>query len=233
MSEAQKGIILFDLDDTILDFRTAERRAIKTTFEEMGIDSSDDTLRRYSEINMSCWHKLEKGEMTRGEVLISRFEMLFAEMGVEQSACDAQHRYEQLLGGGHYFVPGAPELLEELDEKYDLYIISNGVAATQAKRIESAGIAKYFKDIFISELIGFNKPSREFFEVCFSRIPGFARPRALIVGDSLSADIRGGQNAQVATCWLNMYGEEPGEIRPDHTIRSLSELPALVEKIFA
>ena len=233
MYDKRMGIILFDLDDTILDFRTAERNAISSTFEKLGIDSSERTLRRYSEINISCWHKLERGEMTRAEVLISRFEKLFSELGIERSAYEAQSLYEQFLGNGHYFVPGAPELLETLYGKYELYIISNGVAATQKKRIASAGIAKYFNDIFISEHIGFNKPSKEFFEACFSRIPRFRREDALIVGDSLSADIRGGVNSGVATCWLDPDGEKTEDIKPDYSIRSLSELPELLERIFA
>ena len=233
MSEGVRKKILFDLDDTILDFRTAEKNAIRQTFEEAGIPAGESVLRRYSEINLSCWQALERGEMTRAEVLVGRFERLFREMGLDLPAQEVQDRYEALLEGGHYFIPGAPELLEQLFPLYDLYLISNGNLVTQQCRLKSAGIAPYFKGIFISERIGANKPSPAFFDECFRSIPGFCRKDAVIVGDSLSSDIRGGINAGVRTCWFNPDGASAApDLRPDYEIRALSELPALLERIF-
>lgn len=225
--------ILFDLDDTILDFRTAERNAIRQTFEEFSLPADEAVLRRYSEINLGCWQRLELGTMTRDEVLVGRFELLFRELGLEASARAVQDRYESLLESGHYFVPGAPELLETLYPLYDLYLISNGNLVTQQCRLKSAGIAPYFRDIFISEVIGANKPSLAFFEACFAAIPDFRREDAVIVGDSLSSDIRGGLNAGVRTCWFNPDGiRAEGELRADYEFRALSELPALLTRIF-
>ena len=225
--------ILFDVDDTILDFHTAERNAIRQSFEELGIPVDETVLRRYSEINIACWRKLEKGEMTRDEVLVGRFEKLFEEMGVAFSARTAQDRYEALLESGHYFMPGAPELLETLFPRYDLYLVSNGNITTQDSRLKSAGIGPYFKDVFISERIGVNKPARAFFDACFAAIPGFRKEDALIVGDSLSSDILGAINAGVASCWYNPAGLSAEDaIRPDYEVRSLGELPPLLEKIF-
>ena len=225
--------ILFDLDDTILDFHTAERNSIRQTFTEFGIPVSETVLRRYSEINLACWQRLELGEMTREEVLVGRFETLFREMAVDLPAESVQARYEALLESGHYFVPGAPELLEELFPVYDLYLVSNGNLITQESRLKSAGISPYFKDIFISEKIGVNKPARAFFEACFAAIPGFRREDAVIVGDSLSSDIRGGINAGVATCWFNPSRlPAAGDIRPDYEFHALGELPGLLEEIF-
>lgn len=233
MEERARKKILFDLDDTILDFRTAEKTSIRRTFEEFGIPADEAVLRRYSEINLGCWQQLELGAMTREEVLVGRFEQLFREMGIAFPACAVQERYESLLESGHYFVPGAPELLEELFPKYDLYLISNGNLVTQESRLKSAGIAPYFKGIFISEAIGANKPSPAFFDACFAAVPGFRREDALIVGDSLSSDIRGGLNAGVRTCWFNPDGAiAVGETIPDFEIRSLDELPALLETVF-
>ena len=144
----------------------------------------------------------------------------------------AQASYEYLLGIGHYFVDGAEELLEALKDKYELYIVSNGNASVQDRRLKSAGIIPYFKDIFISERVGFNKPSAEFFEACFERIPGFEKDKAVIVGDRLSSDILGGINAGVKTCWFNPRGDAPDpDIPADYEIKHLSELPALLESI--
>lgn len=233
MEKRARKKILFDLDDTILDFRTAERNSIRQCFEEFGIPCSESLLRRYSEINIGCWQQLETGAMTREEVLVGRFELLFRELGIDLPARAVQDRYEALLESGHYFVPGAPELLEELYPKYDLYLISNGNLVTQESRLKSAGIAPYFKGIFISEQIGVNKPSAAFFDACFAEIPGFRREDAVIVGDSLSSDIRGGINARVRTCWFNPDGAAAaGDLRPDYEFRSLCELPALLDQIF-
>lgn len=225
--------IFFDVDDTLLDFRTAERNAISAAFRDFLLPVNEAVLRRYSEINLSCWEALERGMMTRGEVLVRRFEMLFAELGVEAAAEQVQDRYEALLESGQYFVPGAPELLETLFPRYNLYLISNGNTVTQECRLKSAGIGPYFKGIFISEQIGANKPSKTFFDACFAAIPDFRREDAVIVGDSLTSDILGGINAGVKTCWFNP-AHLPGRdgIRPDHEFSELSELPGLLESIF-
>lgn len=226
--------ILFDLDDTILDFHTAERHALKAAFDKLAIASDDELLSRYSEINAWCWQQLELGKMTREEVLVSRFEKLFREKGIDCDARMAQDCYEGFLENGHFFVPGAPELLEKLYPKYDLYLVSNGNTVTQESRLKSAGIAPFFKGIFISEQIGVNKPDRKFFEACFSEIPDFRAEDAVIVGDSLTSDIRGGINAGIRTCWFNPgHKPERDDIKADYLFHTLSELPTLLETIFA
>ena len=224
--------ILFDVDDTLLDFGKAEAAAIRKTFERIGIPVTEELIRRYSEINAQQWARFEKGEITRERLLTERFDILFSELGINVPSEMAQASYEYLLGIGHYFVDGAEELLEALKDKYELYIVSNGNASVQDRRLKSAGIIPYFKDIFISERVGFNKPSAEFFEACFKRIPGFEKDKAVVVGDRLSSDILGGINAGVRTCWFNPKGEAPDpDIPADYEIKHLSELPALLERI--
>ena len=224
--------ILFDVDDTLLDFGKAEAAAIRKTFERIGIPVTEELIRRYSEINAQQWARFEKGEITREKLLTERFDILFSELGINVPSEMAQASYEYLLGIGHYFVDGAEELLEALKDKYELYIVSNGNASVQDRRLKSAGIIPYFKDIFISERVGFNKPSAEFFEACFKRIPGFEKDKAVVVGDRLSSDILGGINAGVRTCWFNPKGEAPDpDIPADYEIKHLSELPALLESI--
>ena len=224
--------VLFDVDDTLLDFGKAEAAAIRKTFERIGIPVTDELIRRYSEINAQQWSRFEKGEITREKLLTERFDILFSELGINVPSEMAQASYEYLLGIGHYFVDGAEELLEALKYKYELYIVSNGNASVQDRRLKSAGIIPYFKDIFISERVGFNKPSAEFFEACFERIPGFEKDKAVIVGDRLSSDILGGMNAGVKTCWFNPRGDAPDpDIPADYEIKHLSELPALLESI--
>lgn len=224
--------VLFDVDDTLLDFGKAEAAAIRKTFERIGIPVTDELIRRYSEINAQQWSRFEKGEITREKLLTERFDILFSELGINVPSEMAQASYEYLLGIGHYFVDGAEELLEALKDKYELYIVSNGNASVQDRRLKSAGIIPYFKDIFISERVGFNKPSAEFFDACFEHISGFEKDKAIIVGDRLSSDILGGINAGVKTCWFNPNGEEPDpDIPADYEIKHLGELPALLESI--
>lgn len=224
--------VLFDVDDTLLDFGKAEAAAIRKTYERIGIPVTDELIRRYSEINAQQWSRFEKGEITREKLLTERFDILFSELGINVPSEMAQASYEYLLGIGHYFVDGAEELLEALKDKYELYIVSNGNASVQDRRLKSAGIIPYFKDIFISERVGFNKPSAEFFEACFEHIPGFEKDKAVIVGDRLSSDILGGINAGVKTCWFNPRGDAPDpDIPADYEIKHLSELPALLESI--
>ena len=222
--------ILLDLDDTILDFGAAERVAISKTFRDLGLEPTEELLQRYSDINIAQWEAFERGELQRDEVLTRRFELLFAEMGLSFDAQSTENRYRAYLGVGHYFVEGAVELLEYLSSRYDLYIASNGVADTQSTRLESAQIEKYFKAIFISETTGHHKPEKEYFDYCFARIENFDPETTLIVGDSLTSDIRGGLNAGIKTCWFNPKGKPARpDILPHFEIRSLRELQELLK----
>lgn len=228
-----RPFIFLDLDDTILDFHWAEHRALRKAMGEMGLDPTDELLDRYSAINRQQWELLEDGRITREEVLLSRFEILFGERGIGLSAAELRDRYESQLCFGYRFLPGAEEMLDELRGKVRLYLASNGSAAIQHARLKSAGLSGLFDGVFISEEMGVNKPSTAYFDLCFSKIPGFSRERALMVGDSLSSDIRGGLRAGIRTCWLNPGGKPPrADITPDYEIRDLSELPPLIDRVF-
>lgn len=228
-----RPFVFLDLDDTILDFHWAERRALTAALLHAGIEPTEELLRRYSEINLRQWELLELGQITREAALLRRFEILFREWDIHASAAAVHNDYESRLAIGHCFVPGAREMLDSLQGRCRLYLASNGSAAVQAGRIASAGIEPLFQDIFISEELGADKPSREYFTRCFARIPGFSPANAMMVGDSLTSDIRGGINAGIKTCWFNPIGK-PGreDIVPDFQIRHLSELPSLLERVF-
>ena len=228
-----KPLIFFDLDDTILDFHWAERRALTRTFREAGLEPGEELLDRYSDINRSQWELLERGILSRDQVLVRRFALLFAERGIEADPAEIGRRYEELLGDGHRFLPGAEELLKALQGRARLFLASNGCAAVQRSRIVSAGIAPFFEDLFISELVGADKPSEDYFSRCFARIPDFEAKRSLMVGDSLTSDVLGGLRAGMHTCWLNPGGR-PGraDIVPEYEIRELSQLPALIDRLF-
>lgn len=226
--------VLFDLDDTLFDFHKAEKIALTKTLVHFGIDPTEETLALYSTINAAHWKRLELGEISREEVKVGRYRELFKTIGVECDPVKATAYYESMLAIGHYFMPGAPELLEELYRKYRLYIVSNGTAKVQEGRIGSSGITKYMDGIFISQILGANKPDKQFFDICFAEIPDFSLSETVIIGDSLSSDIKGGINAGITTVWFNPKRiENDNNIKPDYTIKELSEVPGLLSQISA
>lgn len=224
--------VFFDLDDTLLDFAQAEAAALRRTLAEMDAPADDGVLARYHAINAAQWRLLEERRLTREQVLVGRFDILFGELGLHRSARETCERYEGHLAEGHWFIPGAEALLEELSPLYDLYLASNGTAEVQYRRLESAGILRFFRGVFISQEMGADKPSPAFFEKCFAAIPGFSRDSAVMVGDSLTSDIRGGAGAGLRTCWFNPHGTPPRpDIVPDYEISDLSQLPPLLRTL--
>ena len=225
--------ILFDLDDTIFDFAKAERAAITETFTELGIAPTEENIERYSRINRRCWDGFERGELARERLIILRFELLFAELSLNNlSPEEAQRIYEWALGGQHHFIEGAEDMLAELCEKYELYAVTNGLYSVQSRRIKDACLDRFFKGYFISEELGYSKPDRRFFEAAFATIPHFDKSEAIVIGDSLQSDILGGKNAGVRTCYYNPNSKEnKGKIIPDYEIKNLRELRRLTEEI--
>ena len=225
-------ILFLDLDDTILDFKKAERIAICKTIGDFGVEPTDEVLHRYHVINKWHWEQLELGKLTRAEVLENRFGMLFEELGVAADKTACARAYEKNLSIGHYFLPGAEEAVEYLSKHYRLFLTSNGTASVQKGRMTSANLYRFFEKVFVSQEIGHNKPSKEYFDGCIAQIPGFDPQKTIIVGDSLSSDIKGGINAGISTCWVNP-SHAPGreDIKPDYEIEYLHQLPALLESL--
>lgn len=217
--------ILLDLDETIFDFHKSEAEAISKTMTQVGVTPTDFIIDLYSKINDSLWKELEKGNITRKELVVRRFEKLYAQIGVDKDAVLTQSLYEKNLASGHYFLEGAEQMLEYLYKKYDLYLVSNGTASVQKGRLESSGIEKYFKKIFISEKVGFNKPDKRYFDKVFENICDFKKEETVIIGDSLTSDIQGGINAGIKTVWLSRKGEKSD--LPDVTVASPFEIISL------
>lgn len=224
--------LFLDLDDTILDFHKAERIALSKTLGDFGVEPKEEVLARYHIINRQHWERLERGELTRDEVQEGRFRVLFAELGHPADAVAVTRAYERNLGIGHYFLPGAQEAVQRLSQKYRLFLASNGTASVQHARLTSAGLYPYFEKVFVSQEIGHNKPSKEYFECCFAQIPGFDPRKAMMVGDSLTSDILGGIRAGLKTCWVNPDHLPPREDIPaDYEIEGLDQLEALLETL--
>ncbi|WP_379969590.1 YjjG family noncanonical pyrimidine nucleotidase [Ectobacillus sp. sgz5001026] len=222
--------LFFDVDDTLLDFRAAENLALHLLFEEQNIPLTTEIESHYKKINQGLWRSFEEGKINREEVLNTRFSILFHEYGQEIDGVLLEKKYRSYLEEGHHLVEGALELITNLQHDYDLYIVTNGVSKTQEKRLRKSGLYPLFKNIFVSEATGYQKPMKEYFDYVFARIPHFFMEQGLIIGDSLSSDMKGGQIAGIDTCWFN-----PGikandtKIRPSYQIQRLDELYRVLE----
>ncbi len=224
--------LFLDLDDTILDFHKAEKIAISKTFRQFGIEPTEKVLARYHQINKECWHKLELGQWVREQVLVRRFELLFAEHDIVCDGTPVARAYEKNLSIGHYFLPGAEEAVDALSKKYRLFLASNGTASVQQGRMTSANLYRFFEKVFVSQELDANKPAKEFFDRATAQIPGYDPQKAMMVGDSLTSDILGGINAGMKTCWVNP-GHNPAnaEIPADYEIESITQLEALLSTL--
>lgn len=221
--------ILFDVDETLLDFNAAQENALRKAFENHNYLLDDAVKASYHEINHGLWDQYEKGSITKQEVIYSRFVKLFEKLGIKGDGVLFEDEYQELLGQGHELMEEAIEVLETLSNTHDLYVVTNGVSKTQRSRLKASKIENYMKDIFISEETGYQKPMKEYFDYCFARIPNLDLDKTIIVGDSLSSDILGGNNAGIDTCWFNPKGLTCQiNVKINHEIKRLSELYHIV-----
>lgn len=224
-------VLLFDVDGTLLDFDKAEEVGIEGLLTHFGVPVTEENKKKYHVLNKKYWEKLESGEITRDQVLSLRFEEFFGGFGIRVDGMDVDRLYRTFLDNSAFLVDGAVRLLEAVKDKYLLYIITNGVAATQYKRLGASGLDKYFKGIFISEEAGSQKPQKEFFEYCFEKMGRRDVENMLIIGDSLTSDIRGGNNVGADTLWFNPHKQEnrPG-VHVNYEASSLKEIEELLAK---
>ena len=223
-------ILLLDADDTLLDFQRTEEYALSYTFEKYGIAFTDEVRATYKTINHKLWAAFEAGEITKDTILARRFRNTFACLGIKGEMAGFEEEYQLALGRGGFLIPEAMEVCQELSKTCRLYIVTNGVQATQASRMELSGLLPYIQDVFVSETTGYQKPQKEYFDYVFSRIPDFDPAGTLMIGDSLNSDMKGGQNAGVDVCWYNPAGKVNGvKVKPDYEIKNLKDLYAIVK----
>lgn len=223
--------LLLDADRTLLDFDTTEKKALRKTFQKYGFPFTPEIESMYLDINKQLWADYEKGLIDRNTVIYKRFGELFAKVGIDGDGVAFEDDYQAELGRGHDLMPYAMEVVTALEKEFDLYIVTNGVVATQYSRLHDAKLDLHFKKIFVSEECGYQKPQKEFFDFCFQHIDNLELSKTLIVGDSLSSDIQGGNNAGIATCWFNPTNMTCAtEMRIDHEIYDLRQLYEIVGK---
>ena len=224
-------IILWDVDQTLLDFNESENYAIRKAFEQFNLSIRDEIVTLYSRINDSYWKRFEKGEVSKEEVQLGRFRTLFKEIDIQNiSPEEFAPVYQRLLGSVYFYRDDSYELCKHLKEVCRQFVVTNGVTWTQRNKLKLSGLDLLMEDIFISEEMGTHKPMKEFFDKCFERIKGFERDRTIIVGDSLTSDMLGGNRAGIACCWYNPEGRKrEGQLQIDYEIRNLWEIEGIID----
>lgn len=199
--------LLWDVDGTVLDFLASETYAIRTLFKKYGIgECTDDMLKLYSGINAKYWQMLERKEQTKPEVLVGRFREFFDKIGADISVAEDFNKDYQLTLGDHIeFVKNAKEMLLAEKGKYTIVAVTNGTKVAQEKKLRLSGLDKIFDAIFISEDVGVEKPNIEYFNYVFEKLGIMDKSEVLLIGDSLTSDMKGGKLAGIDTCWFNPH----------------------------
>lgn len=222
-------LILLDIDGTIMDFEKAQDEAFKTMMLGHNLPYTQDHYDVYKRINKGLWDALERGEIKKQELKSERFRLFLEAIGETRDVARVTNDYEEALGMGVYFIEGAQEICEQLSRHCKVAVVTNGIAKIQQSRLEKSGLKPFFHEIFISEEIGYEKPNPAFFESVFKQVEAPDKSRVLIVGDSLSADIKGGQQAGIHTCWFNPSCKpRPEACEIHHEITSLKQLESVI-----
>lgn len=218
-------ILLFDLDDTLLDFEVNETDSLNKLFQQHGYTFSNELFQVYNTVNKQLWADYENGKIVLDDVLNSRFSKTMSLLGKDVDGKEWEDQYRELLGNGCQLIDGALELCRSLSASHRLFVVTNGITHTQIKRLKQSGLYEFFDDIFDSQSIGFQKPSKEFFDYVMNHIKDFCADDALMIGDSLNTDIKGGLLSGIDTCWINRKAQKcTAEIQSTYMITSLAEL---------
>lgn len=223
------SIFLFDLDHTLFDTDASEIAAFEETMAAAGVQDSQRYLKPYQEINLELWAGVERGEISPNVIRTLRFERLVAEQGLDADPLQMADDFVAGLGAHGELYDGAHEVLQHLSENASLAMVTNGLGEVQRTRMERLGLNDYFDAVAISAELGASKPDVEIFESAFRSLGSPPKETAVMVGDNLSADIRGGVNYGIATCWYNPHGRPSnGTDQSDHEIQNLKELSKLL-----
>lgn len=218
--------IYWDVDGTLLDFIYSQRYALTKCFQSIGRELTEEMAKRYSVINDAYWKRLELGEITREELLIGRFYDFLEEYQIAQvDYINFAKEYQQELGNVYRYIDDSFSICKSLQQKVQQYIVTNGVAVTQKSKLRLSGLGELMDGIFISEELGAEKPSKEFFQKALEGTAEKDKQKILLVGDSLSSDIKGGVEAGIRTCWFCQKGEKNNtKWQADYEIHNLYQI---------
>ena len=217
-------IVLLDADETVYDFKLAEKTAVGKTLEKFGVTPDDETTALYSGINLSCWKALERGELTREALKPTRFRMLFEQIGAQPCDFDeVNSTYEENLSHYGFLLDGAMEFVRKLHEHCRIYLATNGLTIPQTGRFDRSAFKPYVDGIYISEQIGVSKPDKGYFDYIFNDLGVTDKSRVIMVGDSLTSDMLGGRNAGITTCRYLAGSSPSGSDLCDYEISDYDE----------
>lgn len=230
-------ILLWDIDGTLMDFKKAEAMALSQSLCDVDVRPTEELIEAYSKINLSYWKRLERGEITKEQVLIGRFEEFLERFSIDADPSEFLESYEDNLGHAWFIQDDSLELCKNLkDLGVAQYVVTNGWLQVQKTKLRESGFDQVMDGSFISDEFGVPKPKKEFFEACFERIFGTDTPdeaqlaSVLIIGDSLTSDMQGGINAGIDRCWYRHPGESNTENIPvTYEIENLSEIYKILE----
>jgi len=215
-------IVLWDVDGTIFDFSEAQEHAIRSCFAKFNLgECTDDMLADYDSINHKYWKALERGEITKPQVLSLRFIEFFDKYGIDTAVVDSfNDEYQVRLGDSTCVYPGSIETIKAFKKRGVLqFIVTNGTKTAQDMKLHNTGIDELVDAVFISEVVGYEKPSPLFFDAVYDEakkhIPDIKLDEIMIIGDALSSDIQLGNNVGIKTCWFNQGTREETELRVD------------------
>lgn len=221
----QYKALFFDLDRTLLDFSASEKKGLQAIFAAHNMPFTSEMLSYYLQENKKLWSAYEKGEITKDTIFQKRFPKLVSHFELCLDGLELEAAYRKTLENGFDMIDGALELVQTLSKTYELYVVTNGLQSTQYKRLHATGLAPYFKKVFVSEEIGYQKPNKAYFDYCFDTLPHLSPKDVLIIGDSLSSDILGGNLYGIDTCLMNAeYLPNDTDILPMYEIHHLFEL---------
>lgn len=228
---AKYKYLLWDIDGTIINFELAERAAIRSLFDRFKLgDCSDEMLMYYSQINKRYWQLMESGKIKKDKMLVERFVEFFSNKGINADiAAEFNKEYQIALCDTIVFNDDAMDIIKHQKKTCKIIIVTNGTEVVQEKKLERSGLNDIVDNVFISELVGFEKPNIKFFEKVILEVGIKDLKEALIIGDSLTSDIQGGHNIGIDTCWYNPKNEENTTLlSPTYTIRNLHELENII-----
>ena len=217
--------VLIDIDNTLLDFNKGAEIAIEKAFNACGIIYKKEYIKTFIEQNDLLWEKIERGELTREGLHKIRFNTIFKVLGITADGIKAETEFRKALFNIAVPVDGALELVRYLSKKYKLYCASNAIYNQQINRLTLSNMHDYFSGFFISEKIGKQKPSKEFFDYCFNNLEGINVNETIMIGDSLTADILGAKNYGIKSIWYNAFNKEnKSNVNPDYTVNELLQI---------
>ena len=227
-----KDIFLIDADDTLFDFHASSTLAVKEAFKKCNIEWKEEYMPIYRQVNGELWAKLERQELTRDELMENRFSIYLSVLGLPADGKEMNRHYVECVSNTPMYYEGAEDFLATLAKKGRIYIVTNGTRDIQRARFDIAKLWEKVDGVFISQIVGYDKPDPRYTKYVETHIEGYTKERAVWIGDSLSADIQAANDANITSIWYNSL-EKPllGNAKPDFTAKNFEEILEILKNI--